>query len=58
MEANGGVLEGGGVGLTCRREQIEAGRQRLEKRLWLAVFAVISAILAQAAMNVLSLGTL
>ncbi|MEL6531707.1 MAG: hypothetical protein AAFN09_00480 [Pseudomonadota bacterium] len=58
IDANERVLEERWIALTFRLEQIEAGLQRLEKRLWFAVFAVISAILAQAAMNVLSLGTL
>lgn len=47
IEANERVLEERWQALTFRLEGIEGAIARLEKRLWLAVFGVVSVILAQ-----------
>lgn len=40
-------------GLTARLERIEAMIERLERRLWLAVYGVVAVILAQAFQSLL-----
>lgn len=47
IEANERVLEERWKALTFRLEAIEEALARLERRLWLAVFGVVSVILAQ-----------
>lgn len=47
IEANERVLEERWQALSFRLEGIETALERLEKRLWLAVFGVVSVILAQ-----------
>jgi hypothetical protein len=47
IEANERVQDERWQALTFRLEGIEAVLERLERRLWLAVFGVVSAILAQ-----------
>ena len=47
IEANERVLDERWQALTFRLEAIEAALERLERRLWLAVFGVVSVILAQ-----------
>ena len=41
-------------GLTRRAERLEAALEKLEKRLWLAVYGVAGAILAQAFQSVMA----
>ncbi len=48
IEANERVLEERWQALTYRLEAIETAIKLLERRLWLAVFGVVSMILAQA----------
>jgi len=48
IEANERVQEERWVALAFRLKGIEVALIRLEKRLWLAVFGVVSVILAQA----------
>ncbi len=40
--------------LSARLDRIEAVLERLERRLWLAVYGVVAAILAQALQSVMS----
>ncbi|MHA7888132.1 MULTISPECIES: GTA head formation protein, RCAP_rcc01685 family [Roseicyclus] len=47
IEANERVQDERWQALTFRLEAIEAALERLERRLWLAVFGVVSVILAQ-----------
>lgn len=47
IEANERVQEERWAALTFRLRGIELALERLEKRLWLAVFGVVSVILAQ-----------
>jgi hypothetical protein len=47
IEANERVLEERWQALSYRLEAIEAALERLERRLWLAVFGVVSVVLAQ-----------
>ncbi len=47
IEANERVLEERWQALTFRLEGIEGAISRLERRLWLAVFGVVSVVLAQ-----------
>ncbi|NKX46299.1 GTA head formation protein, RCAP_rcc01685 family [Roseicyclus persicicus] len=47
IEANERVQDERWQALTFRLEAIEAAIERLERRLWLAVFGVVSVILAQ-----------
>jgi hypothetical protein len=47
IEANERVQQERWQALTFRLEGIEAALERLERRLWLAVFGVVSVILAQ-----------
>lgn len=47
IEANERVQEERWAALTFRLQGIETALERLERRLWLAVFGVVSVILAQ-----------
>jgi hypothetical protein len=47
IEANERVQDERWQALSVRLEAIEAALERLERRLWLAVFGVVSVILAQ-----------
>jgi len=47
IEANERVAEERWQGLSFRLKGIEAALERLERRLWLAVFGVVSVVLAQ-----------
>lgn len=47
IEANERVQDERWQALTFRLEAIEAALERLERRLWLAVFGVVSVVLAQ-----------
>jgi hypothetical protein len=55
IEANERVMQERWAALTFRLEGIETMLTRLEKRLWLAVFGVISVILAQGVNHLLNL---
>ena len=47
IEANERVLEERWQALTFRLEGIETALERLERRMWLAVFGVVSVVLAE-----------
>lgn len=53
IEANERVQDERWQALTYRLEAIETAIERLEKRLWLAVFGVITVILAQGVQELL-----
>ena len=55
IEANERVLEERWKALTFRLEAIEGALSRLERRLWLAVFGVVSVILAQGVHELINL---
>lgn len=55
IEANERVLEERWQALTFRLEGIEVALARLEKRLWLTVFGVVSVILTEALGQILNL---
>ncbi len=55
IEANERVQDERWTALTFRLEGIELALQRLEKRLWLAVFGVVSIIMAQGVNELLNL---
>lgn len=55
IDANERVLEERWNALTFRLEGIEAALQRLEKRLWIALFGMMTVILAELLHQVLSL---
>ena len=55
IEANERVQEERWAALTFRLHGIETALMRLEKRLWLAVFGVVSVILAQGINQLLNL---
>lgn len=57
IEANERVLEERWVALTFRLEAIETALERLERRLWLAVFGVVSVILAEGVSQILNLNS-
>jgi hypothetical protein len=57
IEANERVLEERWQALTFRLEGIESALARLERRLWLAVFGVVSVILAQGVAQLLQLNS-
>lgn len=54
IEANERVQQERWAALAFRLEGIEVSLQRLEKRLWLAVFGVVSVILAQGVSELLN----
>lgn len=49
IEANERVMEERWAGLEYRLAQIEAGLDRLERRIWLGVYGVAAFLLAQGA---------
>lgn len=53
MEANERVLEERLMSLAHRLKGIELALERLERRLWLAVFGVLSVVLAQVVRDLL-----
>lgn len=53
MEANERVLEERLTSLAHRLKGIELALERLERRLWLAVFGVLSVVLAQVVRDLL-----
>ncbi|MEJ6391829.1 hypothetical protein V8J82_01095 [Gymnodinialimonas sp. 2305UL16-5] len=55
IEANERVQQERWAALTFRLQGIEGALQRLEKRLWLAVFGVVSVILARGISQLLNL---
>lgn len=55
IEANERVMQERWAALTFRLEGIETALTRLEKRLWLAVFGVVSVIMAQGVNQLLNL---
>ena len=55
IEANERVQDERWNALTLRLQGIELALQRLEKRLWLAVFGVVAVILAQGISQILNL---
>jgi hypothetical protein len=55
IEANERVQDERWQALTFRLEAIEAAIDRLERRLWLAVFGVVTVILAQGVQELLQL---
>jgi hypothetical protein len=55
IDANERVMEERWQALTFRLEGIEAALERLERRLWLAVYGVVAVILTEAVSQVLSL---
>ncbi|BDW84993.1 MULTISPECIES: GTA head formation protein, RCAP_rcc01685 family [Roseicyclus] len=56
IEANERVQDERWQALNYRLEAIEAALDRLERRLWLAVFGVVSVILAQGIQELIQLG--
>lgn len=54
IEANERVAEQRWCGLEYRLQQMEATLERLEKRLWLAVYGVVAVILAQGVQSLLT----
>ncbi len=55
IDANERVMEERWQALTFRLESIEAALERLERRLWLAVFGVVAVILTEAISHILDL---
>ncbi|WP_439137335.1 GTA head formation protein, RCAP_rcc01685 family [Roseicyclus sp.] len=55
IDANERVLEERWQALSFRLEGIEAALERLERRLWLAVFGMVSVVLAQGLQELLQL---
>ena len=58
IDANERVLEERWQGLTVRLTGIEAALERLERRLWVAVFGMVSVVLAQGLSDILQLNIL
>jgi hypothetical protein len=56
IDANERVLEERWDGLEFRLKGIEVAIERLERRLWLAVFGVVSVILAQGISELIKVG--
>lgn len=56
IDANERVTEQRWDGLEFRLKGIEAAIERLERRLWLAVFGVVSVILAQGISELIQVG--
>lgn len=56
IDANERVANERWAALEYRLSQIEASQERVEKRLWLAVYGVLAAVLAQGALSLLSVG--
>lgn len=57
IEANERVLEERWQALTFRLSAIELALERLERRLWLAVFGVVSVVLAQGINELISISS-
>ncbi|MBF9036026.1 hypothetical protein HKCCE2091_17405 [Rhodobacterales bacterium HKCCE2091] len=55
IEANERVLEERWQALSFRLQGIELALERLERRLWLAVFGVLSVVLAQGVSDLIAL---
>ena len=55
IEANERVLDEKWQALTFRLEGIEAALERLERRLWLAVYGVVAVILTEAFSQLMNL---
>jgi hypothetical protein len=55
IDANERVLEERWTALTFRLEGIEKALERLERRLWLAVFGVVAVILTEAISHLLDI---
>ncbi|KAB7616084.1 hypothetical protein F9L33_04800 [Amylibacter sp. SFDW26] len=53
LETHEKVIEERWIGLERRLGQIETTLERLEKRLWLAVFGVVSFVLVRGVLNIL-----
>jgi hypothetical protein len=58
IDANERVLEERWQALSVRLERIEAALERLERRLWVAVFGMVSVVLAQGLSDILQLNIL
>lgn len=58
IDANERVLEERWQGLNVRLTGIEAALERLERRLWVAVFGMVSVVLAQGLSDILQLNIL
>ena len=56
IDANERVMEQRWEGLEFRLKGIEAAIERMEKRLWLAVFGVVSVILAKGISELIQIG--
>jgi hypothetical protein len=56
IDANERVQEERWQALSFRLEGIETALERLERRLWLAVFGMVSVVLAQGLQELLQLG--
>ncbi|CUH59599.1 GTA head formation protein, RCAP_rcc01685 family [Thalassobacter stenotrophicus] len=56
IDANERVMEQRWEGLEFRLKCIEAAIERMEKRLWLAVFGVVSVILAKGISELIQIG--
>lgn len=54
IDANERVLEERWIALTHRLQSIEIALERLERRLWLAVFGVVGVVLAQGVSTLLA----
>ena len=57
IEANERVMDERWAGLEFRLAQIDAGLERLERRIWLGVFGVAAFLLAQGAEAVITAAT-
>ena len=58
IDANERVMEERWQALSVRLEGIEAALERLERRLWVAVFGMVSVVLAQGVSDILQLNIL
>jgi hypothetical protein len=58
IDANERVLEERWLALSVRLERIEAALERLERGLWVAVFGMVSVVLAQGLSDILQLNIL
>jgi len=56
IDANERVAQERWAALEYRLGKIEASQERVEKRLWLAVYGVVAVILAQGATSLMSVG--
>jgi len=57
IDANERVAEQRWAALEYRLGRIEASQERVEKRLWLAVYGVVAVILAQGVMSLLTVAS-